>query len=225
MSNDGRRLHADQAGPESTGLGLSERTEVHSPGFLDAFFVRTAKIADDPSRETADKRRCGPLQIEQFLLHIQPVKVSAQASIGFDHPMARNDDWDGIGGHGVADGARGFAAPELLGNGLVGTDFPVWNRGRNLESGKVEAGQPGKIDGNAEIASLAGEVLRQFPPSLPDERRTPRIGILNSGTVPVQCEPADTSCGCREVKSEPTSIEAFGAERNRYLCLHTAPHT
>ena len=61
---------------------------------------------------------------EQPALAIESPAIAGQRSVCADHPMAGNDDGDGIGAIGETDGARGRGAADLGGQSAVADAVP-----------------------------------------------------------------------------------------------------
>jgi len=116
-----------------------------------------------------------PLQLEQFDLRFQTSGEAGEPEVGADHTMARDDDRDRIGTHGLTDGACLIGLADVLGELAVRGDVTVRHLTESIVDLLLEVGgHPGIVERQVEVVALPGEVLLELADGIP-EVRWPRL--------------------------------------------------
>src|SRR2546425_155083 len=98
-------------------------------------------------------------QCEQAALGGEATGVAAQAAVGCDHPVARDDDRDRIAPDRSARRARGALVPGALRHGRVRRQLPIGDARRRTEDASLERRESGEVHRDGERTALPGEVL------------------------------------------------------------------
>src|SRR3989441_6754790 len=101
-------------------------------------------------------------QCEQAALGGEATGVAAQAAVGCDHPVARDDDRDRIGPERPARRARGALVPGALRHGRVRRQLPIGDARRRTEDASLERRESGEVHRDGERTALPGEVLLEL---------------------------------------------------------------
>ncbi len=123
----------------------------------------------------------GLLEIEQFAFEIEAAAVSTERATGGDHPVAGNDDRDGVAVIRHADGAIGVRVADDLSNVAIAARFAVRNFQQRPPAGELEICSA-KIEGVRELAPLAREVFIE----LTQVRRDGALRFLETDTCRIK---------------------------------------
>lgn len=155
-----RRLQQEDR-PLNMAASVQESRRTSSPNVIAERQVESlaGRLCADSQWKT--RMKTGLLKVKQLAFDVETAAVTAKRSARCDHPVAGDDDGDGIPVVRHADGTVGVRVANGLSDvavaaGLAVRDFEQRMPARELELGSAE------IEREGELASLTREVIVEF---------------------------------------------------------------
>src|SRR3989304_4417601 len=114
----------------------------------------------------------GTLEPKQELLAVRATSIASHASPAPDHPVARNDDRNGVAAKCLSGGAGTALLPPSTGNVLVGGNTPMGDLCGYRQPPPSESLDEPPIEWHLKAVAAAREVFTQF---VPDSLQAGRI--------------------------------------------------